>query len=83
MADLKGRVGFDLSAFLAATGASKNAIAGNYFRAENPAEGSLTVPVTATSLSRNGCAPLATKTSAPQGGVPAGLGPKMVRREEW
>jgi phosphatidylethanolamine-binding protein (PEBP) family uncharacterized protein len=77
LVDLQGRVGFDLSAFLAATGASNRAIAGNYFRAENPAEGSLTVPVTATSLRRNNCAP-ATKTPPPKSNVPPALGPKMV-----
>ena len=53
--DVSGRVGFDINQFLKATNITTRPIAGNYFRAQNPQPGSLTVNAARTALRNNNC----------------------------
>lgn len=68
--DLEGRMGFDIAAFLAATGSSTLPIAGNFFVAMNPQPGPLQVDVGESSLRDNKCLPYSGNVEA----VPAADG---------
>lgn len=52
-----GRVGFDINQFLKAANIQTRPIAGNYFRAQNPQPGTLTVNAAQTALRNNMCPP--------------------------
>jgi hypothetical protein len=54
--DPVGRVGFDLNQFIKAAKLPTRPLAGNYFRAQNPQPGSLSVNAAVTSLKNNQCA---------------------------